>query len=606
MFLRSFPLLPRLLLPNKRGRVAWHLITLPRHVPYLFVSLVTTAVLPFARLFLSIIARVCSPVAYADLWVSTRPRSSFPRDGTNAHIHHQAYQAILRMHFVASEGDVSIISEFDRTDPVEKSLHILKVAFEALFDDVKALVSDGVKADLRRRSKAATTPQEKEIHLQRAEVREKHLKLWMKHKNPLTYGEKSVTYENLLKAISPDDSAVLMGLGAHRNKNVTPKSFADSLFNMSHPIHPTQAVAPVLQSGAFLSVLCVAHSELLLMADHLTVPEREESTKGMFLRAVHHFHISTYPSSLPKSGTSGAPHRKPIFDSWVLLSKKDPLPTSAFGYPSNSVSVLHRTPPETIASINAINDDCNGPWYANKLEMSDLSTIVNKMKLPKDFTISTAPAKYVDDTYKWIIGAYLGTKSIHHLALLVAIIASCSLLPNLFTSKLKSGLFPVGITRSQVDDVYASLKWEPKDIPNASAKQSKSAKKKSNPSAAAKGMTDRGIFIGMITTFIVALYEEESPLRVDMATNPSSGLGDGWTSKHSKSLLSYYSLPFVYVFFFLFRHTQPSKDSLIVCSFVSAWFGAKVRAHTPVVSLGVRSFLTDETPIFPSTDPVGA
>ncbi len=47
-----------------------------------------------------------------------------------------------------------------------------------------------------------------------------------------------------------------------------------------------------------------------------------------------------------------------------------------------------------------------------------------------------------------------------------------------------------------------------------------------------KGMADRAIFISMFTTFIIAIYEEDSPLRKHMDSAQRRGLGDVWTSKH--------------------------------------------------------------------------
>jgi hypothetical protein len=106
---------------------------------------------------------------------------------------------------------------------------------------------------------------------------------------------------------------------------------------------------------------------------------------------------------------------------------------------------------------------------------------------------------------------YDGRKRLHHLALLVGIIVGSSLLPYLFMPVEIKPLFTQANSPEQVCRIFDSAKWE---------------------SRKRRGMTDRMIFIAMFTTFIIAIYEEESPLRKHMASAKRQRLGDQWMVKH--------------------------------------------------------------------------
>jgi hypothetical protein len=149
--------------------------------------------------------------------------------------------------------------------------------------------------------------------------------------------------------------------------------------------------------------------------------------------------------------------------------------------------------------------------------------------LPTDFTPPSLSPKdpYVDQTYQWVITHYDGTKHLHHLALLVAIIAASSILPFLFLPKDSRPLFANADSPQRVREIYAQLDWE--------------ERKK-------KGQKDKAIFIGMFTGFIIALYEPQSPLRKHMALSDNFALGEPWTAKHSQPFLFFLSFFFTYLF----------------------------------------------------------
>jgi hypothetical protein len=120
---------------------------------------------------------------------------------------------------------------------------------------------------------------------------------------------------------------------------------------------------------------------------------------------------------------------------------------------------------------------------------------------------------YVDDTYRWVKDNYNGTKPVHHLALLVGMIVASSLLPNLFIPTGLKTHFVHANSPDEVRRIFDEMEWECKPK---------------------KGMVERSVFVTMFTTFIIALYEEDSPLRKHMDAAQRSGLGEKWTKKHGQ------------------------------------------------------------------------
>ena len=70
--------------------------------------------------------------------------------------------------------------------------------------------------------------------------------------------------------------------------------------------------------------------------------------------------------------------------------------------------------------------------------------------------------------------------------------------------------FSKATTKTAIQKVYEDVDWIPKPR---------------------KGLKEKSIIICMFTTFIIALYEEGSPLRMKMKLASKGGLGDPWTKK---------------------------------------------------------------------------
>lgn len=395
-------------------------------------------------------------------------------------------------------------------------MHICNIAFDAFFDDVKQLVSEGIRKDIKLQ--IASASQQSQNHLNKAiaygKIREDSLVSWMDSKYPLAYGQDGgdETFRYLIRAVVPNKNAIKEGLPNWSQNSIAPLEFVDDLFDMSCPSNPIQPTAPVLQTGSFLPVLKIAHTSILALLEDSDHPSRQKFLKRILREALRVFHVHFFPFHLPNSGVAGSPFRKPVFNSWANLGSKDSAEQIPLEDLTSLLSDTHILP-ESVASKKAIANDCNADWYSSSLTLKTLKDVLNKTSLPSDFGKPTpSQAEYVNRTYRWVRLNYNGANPLHHLALIVGIIVASTFLPNLFIPTDCKHLFKNAISPSEVRNVYNSLDWLKKPK---------------------KGMKRKPIFVSMFTTFIIAIYDERSPLRVHMASKKLKGLGDAWTTKHS-------------------------------------------------------------------------
>ena len=394
-------------------------------------------------------------------------------------------------------------------------MHILEIAFHEFFIDTKQLVAEGVRQDIHLR--LSDHPQDhhdnsSDLH-HRAKDREINLKHWLKSDSPLAYGhkDKDDTFKTLLQAVVPDKEDIIHGLPHMSHHAMTPSALVSSLIAMSRPHFPAAPHAPVLSNGSFLPTLKLAHSKLIRLASS---DDPDVFVKATFLRAIKYLDISFIPFHLPRTGSRGAPNKKPVYNSWAYLGLQDRDTSKSLPPPSNAPSFSESA--ATIALTNILAHDSNAPWSIRPLHLTDIPSIIDKVNLPIDYTTpSPSDAPYVNETFHWVKDAYNHQKPLHHLALLVSLIITC-LRPKLFlpTDTSIRSHFIAADTKDKVRDVYNSLPWV--------------NKKKDK-----KGLSDEAILVSMFTTFIIALYEPTRPLRVHMQSSSRRGLGDAWTTKYS-------------------------------------------------------------------------
>jgi len=427
------------------------------------------------------------------------------------------------------------------------AIGICDVAFQAFFEDTRQLVALGVRKDISQRIASAPSRQRLEEEKSSGERREAYLKAWLKEDHPLAYGPQGTneTYTSLVQAVVHDEGTHSYGLPNWTENASTPYNFATLLANISAPANPASPMAPVLKTGTFLPVLKIAHKALISLYNSQDREARRNFVLDTFCTALKIFKVQFFPAPKPKSRTAGAPNRVPVFNSWGNLGARDTHRPTPVAGPSTRQPVR----PTTVAFNNAIANDCNADWTAGSVNIRTLKNFLNKTTLPTDFaTPSLTDIAYVDETYSWVRCNYDGTKPLHHLALLVSIVVASSLLPNLFLPPDAKNLLRGAPTVEDVRRVYGNMEWLPKH--------------------GRRGMSEKSVFVAMFMTFIIALYEPESPLRKHIQAAPKSGLGDSWTKKHCELPLLLFLSPCLPLF-------------LILLFILSSRKGRHLRQHHP-------------------------
>ncbi|KAI9430746.1 hypothetical protein H4582DRAFT_2086078 [Lactarius indigo] len=436
--------------------------------------------------------------------------------------HFHAYHAKLCLnHTLIINPSVSYNPSYSSVQ--NRAMHISVIAFQALFDDVKKLIADGVRRDIHAIISAAPDQNAINLAVARGKERESFLKSWLSLKRPLAYGQvdQQATFVSLLQAVVADPLLISHGLPNFRQHAMTPTTFVNSLIAMSDPTNPSLPHAPVLSSGSFLPLLKHAHSIILSLPPLSPDDDLHLLLRHSFLNSLSHLLIRFVPSHRPRSSSSGASPRVPVFDSWASLGLADaarqivPLQGPSHQLPNPSHQAAHE------ALRSALFTDTAAQWSLHPITIPLLHTILNKSSLPLDFVAPSRTGEpYVDDTYNWVIHNYDPNKPIHRLALIVAIIVS-HFLPFVFPpNPIPSLPFANAFDTYAVYKAYSTLPW-----------QDRKGK---------KGVSNRLIYVSMLTTFIIAIHEPSSPLGQRLAQTKT--LGAPWTAKHTVKGISYINL----------------------------------------------------------------
>ena len=451
----------------------------------------------------------------------------------------QSYLAHFRINHFLSVG---LSSSPSGSSASSRSIaeQITELAFMAFLDDTKQLVAEGVRSDIARRILEAS-PDDKMVEVEYGDMREKYLKEWLKVAMPLSYGsrdDEGKTYKALVRAVVSQKKDIRHGLPNRGEASMSKKAFVDLLIAMSSPSSPATVTSPVLKDGSFLPILKEVHSHLLSLSGQRSLVNKQAFVLTQFVRAVDNLKIRFVPFHLPRGeGRRGAPRKKVTFNAWRSLGLWEGRPDLPFPLDEPSISASEQAAADAHAS--ALAEDSNADWYAKDLTLSTLHTVLHHTNLPVDFAVVIAKgekAKYVNDTYVWLREVYDGTKPIHHLALIIAIIASL-MLPNLWLpdDDLILGRFEGTTSKEEVRAVYESIPWVEK--------------------VREKGMKEKSIFVAMFSTFIIAIYEPDSPLRRHMDESQRCGLGNPWINKNGMFPYLFLQVSFCVLTFFLCRRS---------------------------------------------------
>jgi hypothetical protein len=162
-------------------------------------------------------------------------------------------------------------------------------------------------------------------------------------------------------------------------------------------------------------------------------------------------------------------------------------------------------------------EDPSAPWKIPR-NLDDMGPLWKKKVLPSDWDIKHASlvhgdeSRYVRDTYEWVQNSFNPDLTHHRLGITLAIMFS-KMLPNIGTDLTQVDI-PKNLTPDQVTEKIRQLPWI---VPKH------------------KGISQPEPFITMMSTAIIAILDENSPLRQYVKRNDSNALGNPWTDKHGES-----------------------------------------------------------------------
>lgn len=379
----------------------------------------------------------------------------------------------------------------------------MQKAFHVYTMDVVTLVMKGVSLEID-----PLRQDQDPIIRNQATRRRNALEFWRKQDHPLAFGENA--YAQLTRAVQADAESLSQGLPSSNHSQKSLSWFADQIL-LSIETNGARIKPPFWRSGRALPVFKVVlrEAERLLGKTIADGPTRK-LILDFFTKAAFLAKISNIPWSPSHTGFVGRPITTVTHTVWMSLGQASTIPR-----------VLHQDDEAVAlqqATQQAISVDTRADWSSIDLTIKDLHTIMNRQCLPNEWDIDsmTWPASadnaYVKQTYIWVRDTFDGNLPLHKLALCIGVIFS-KLLPNICHSGKPGTIDPTSHSSHHV----RSAPWVP------------------TTSTTRKGNKSAQPFIIMMTTFIIAIYEENSPLRAYMAANKAS-LGTGWTQKHSMRL----------------------------------------------------------------------
>ena len=369
------------------------------------------------------------------------------------------------------------------------------------FNDVKAIVKVGVESEI-----AAMTNDDSPGSQTRLRERRKALKQWLSMGSGyLDYGDDN--YANLLRIIVVDPQLIIRGLpGATTNEMSTTK-FATLLYDMATNPNRNPVGVPILPKGTFWPSLQVVVDHIKFMAP--VDPPR--FTINVLRLATDVLKIRFIPWKKHHEGP-GRPSRTPVWNSWASLGASDP---------QKEINSISLRPEEAIhkaaldAQEKAMDRDANASWRLDDLRLRNIKDVLKRESLPLDWTIPSQSTDYVLETYQYVRDIYDNRNEVHKLALIVSIILGFCL-PNIHAPTDTYQLLSSETTKAGTRRKVQTLPWISK--------------------SKTKGSKESNIHVTMFATFIIAIYDSESPLQKYMAKHNGS-LGDLWTNKHSAHFL---------------------------------------------------------------------
>jgi hypothetical protein len=388
---------------------------------------------------------------------------------------------------------------FPNEDPsIRPALVVAHIALQFYLNDIYNLVTSGVKSSIEE-LRSSDDP----IEHQEAQIRLRDLRKWQASEHPLHYNH----YIELCRLVNPGGTT----LPPSSAGQLVLKDFLASLIPLASGTSKTKP--PYIKGGTFQSILPTAMTRLQDIA------RRQIKDPTTFIvEILMRVWVKLYIHNIPWSPVRDVQQRgrsitTTAYNSWSSFG--------AVSVPNNRLNRGNlRAPERQNAEMQAHlkrlrEEDSDGPWLAGHVRIQDLHTVLHRRQLPEDFKMpqfsEKAAADYVQETYTFVQRTMDLENPLHQLALLYGIVFS-RLAPNLFTEKPRNADHSHVATAASTKAYLSEIPWTTREK---------------------KGLTQKDIIMTMVTTLIVALYEETSPLR-QYHKDHKGALGGQWTEKHSK------------------------------------------------------------------------
>ncbi|KAI6038200.1 hypothetical protein EDC04DRAFT_2896706 [Pisolithus marmoratus] len=426
------------------------------------------------------------------------------------HDHLNAYHAIFHIQLATRKIPVDFYPEVS-DHPSRLSLYIFHLSFRVYEEDVRSMVRDQVmisagEVDDDDDPHAAT------VRTERLTALEAWLSLKSKH-----FGYTQSAHTNLVRTITVNPDDLIHGLPMSTLSPKSPMWFAKQL--VAAAASPTTK-APFINGGGAHAVMRVAVHEVGKCLDGGQC-DLEQLICQTIVTVITQRGIMHVPWARNAISGRGRPPTRVVHNVWVNLGGRPE--TSGMALTNIAGPSQRRGNDAAQSTIRAALTDCRAPWTASTMRIQDLHQIINRTILPDDWRLSDASsatdAGYVRDTYVWVRNRYNGSNPVHQTAILLSIIF-CAMLPN-----INHGDPPRNNTSLQSTDAFTkSVRASPWLSPGKR-----------------KGLSARPPFITMMSTFIIAMYEPDSPLRTHIQSN-NGALGQPWTKKHGAKMINPFNL----------------------------------------------------------------
>ena len=375
---------------------------------------------------------------------------------------------------------------------------VASIALDVYISDMKALVTDGLTKELKRAEEGFDNDDdEDETTQENSKLRSKMLKRWLKLEYPFDYGESNST---LALIVQKNKASAKNGLPLSTIKKISVVEFVEKIFDLAISDRRHSNKAPLVPGGNFLSVLRIALNQMRKCSTNTTSTPDDAWVKYHLKEIVIRKRIRYIPWH-PDS-QQGRSSQKAVWNVWMNL-----------GLPN---ATLVTNPKPVVAEEDILQSqsqdsqqDPNVPWLLESFLFQDLDNYLDRQVKPSEWTRECNPTSYVEETLTWAYDTYNPQNMAHKLAVVVAAIF-IRMLPNVGFGPEHLAMKNQFTSRAATTKAIQESPWV---YPGRVA-----------------GLSNKAPFVPLIISFILALLDPKSPLRVRMKQQ-NGGFGTPWTKK---------------------------------------------------------------------------